>query len=68
MSRERKSASLEFSPEELHRVAKKARKSAGQEVVAAHRKTIKKAVMAGSTPNVNIDMGHAPLVNMMDTV
>ena len=57
MSRERKSASLE-SPEELHRVAKKARKSADQEVVAAHRKTIKKAVMAGSTPNIDMGMPH----------
>ena len=57
---------LRVSPEELHRVAKKARKSADQEVVAAHRKIIKRAVMAGSTPN--IDMGLAPLVNMMDTV
>ena len=47
-------------------MAKKARKSADQEVVAAHKKIIKRAVMAGSTPN--IDMGLAPLVNMIDTV
>ena len=57
---------LRVSPEELHRVAKKARKSAEQQVAAAHRNIIKKAVMAGTTPN--IDMGHAPLVTMADTV
>ena len=34
---------LRVSPEELHRVAKKARKSADQEVVAAHRKIIKRS-------------------------
>ena len=34
--------------------------------MATHRKIIKKAVIAGSTPN--IDMGLAPLVNMIDTV
>ena len=52
--------------EELHKVAKKARKSAEQQVVTAHRDTIKKAVMAGTTPN--IDMRHASLVNMADTM
>ena len=57
---------LRVSPEELHRVVKKARKSAEQQVVAAHRDIIKKAIMAGTNPN--IDMGHAPLVNMLDTV
>ena len=57
---------LRVSPEELHRVTKKARKSAKQQVVAAHRDIIKKAIMAGTTPN--IDMGHAPLVNMSDTI
>jgi hypothetical protein len=34
--------------------------------VAAHRDIIKKAVMAGTTPN--IDMGHSQLVAMADTV
>ena len=57
---------MRVSPEELHRVAKKARKSAKQQVAAAHRNMIRKAVMAGAT--TNIDMGHAPLVTMADTV
>ena len=34
--------------------------------MAAHKDIITKAVMAGATPN--IDMGHAPLVDMADTV
>ena len=47
---------LRVSPEELHRVAKKAHKSAEQQVVAAHRGIIKKAVMAGNTPTWTWDM------------
>ena len=57
---------LRVSPEELYRVVKGARKLAEQQVVAAHRNIITKAVMAGTTPN--IDMRHVPLVNMADTV
>ena len=34
--------------------------------MAVHRNIIKKAIMAGTTPN--IDMGHVPLVHMSDTV
>ena len=54
----------------MHKVAKKARISGEEQVVAAHRSIIKKAVIVGSTPDIMLDinMGHASLANMADTV
>ena len=57
---------LRVKPEELHRAAKKACKSAEQRVTSAHMNIVKKAVMPGTTPN--IDMEHVPLATMVDTV
>ena len=58
--------SLRVSLEELARVTKRARKAAEQEGINAHRGAINRALMAGSTPNINTS--HAMVVDMVDTV
>ena len=56
---------LRVGPEELERVAKKVKAADVKEVMEAHRDIVKKAVYAGSTPD--IDMSKVATTDMVNT-
>ena len=56
---------LRIGPEELGREAKRVRAEDVKEVMKAHREEVKKAVYAGSTPD--IDMSEVATTDMMNT-
>ena len=56
---------LRIGPEELGRQAKRVRAEDVKGVMRAHREEVKKAVYAGSTPE--IDMGEVPTTDMVNT-
>ena len=56
---------LRVGPEELERAAKRVRAEDVKEVMKSHRDIVKKAIYAGSTPD--IDVSKVPTTDIMTT-